>query len=121
MTPDEQVRDHLHDAHRNLTTALSHLHRLIPPATTIRRLRSNGPQGDPGCASCRRIGTFSPTGTGTGPHCWWCYKWTLAHDGKLPPTGVVEAHAQGRKITTRVVDEATRAERRPKRKPRAKR
>lgn len=107
------VHQHLQDCLADLTDALTILHRLLPRATTLRRLED---KGDKGCASCRRIvgpdgktPWFNDTEKGQRTLCHWCRRitagrraeWVKENPGKpvpsdtrrfWPPTGALERY-----------------------------
>lgn len=113
-TDPDRRRRLLLGARHELATALGHLHRNLPPPGAIRRIHL-ADQGDPGCTSCRRAGTYQPTRKGS-QLCDWCYRWRNAH-GHLPALPILEARAAGKRITTRLITEVTarRRTKKPKR------
>ena len=94
-------------AQKDLDTALSLVHATLPKTYDPKRDRQDN--GAPGCTSCARINNFSPTISETSGLCEWCFKWRRAKD-TLPLLGILEARAQGRRITNRVIEDAVRAE-----------
>lgn len=63
---------------------------------------STRPAGEPGCSSHERIGIWEPVEK--GGRCWWCYDWQAVH-GEDPDVRILQARAEGRRITTKLVDE----------------
>lgn len=113
------IHQHLQDCLADLTDALTILHRLLPRATTLRRLED---KGDKGCQSCSRVmdhkgrPLFSDTRSAKGVLCRNCEGWKR-EKGVLPPLGVLEMWRDGIRLTTPRVAEAERAEKdRTKRK-----
>lgn len=104
---------HACNAARELEAGLSALAQTKPPAKAI------DPQDRSVCWSCRRRGVVNELvyrdsdAGGRGlvePRCRACYDWALAHDGIDPPELVVHTWADGRRLTTKIVDEAYRLE-----------
>lgn len=91
------VAHKLHQARRLLEQAESAGRHALPPAPTTNL--------DDGCISCARIKTWSPI-TRTR-RCRWCSDWAYNHDGNDPPTEILRAHHDGRRITIRVVETVT--------------
>jgi hypothetical protein len=105
----KQADAHLDNALRSLRWLASFTIRYIAPSADANTaLRDD-------CASCARIGKLvdpfrtpqSVGGVPAKPLCSFCYKFVLA-ERNWPPTSVLEAHHEGRRITTKMVEEATR-------------
>lgn len=121
---DRARRQHITDAKADATDALTPLHRLLPPANLVTRIRQSA-EGDHGCASCRRIPGpdgktpfFTRTEQGDrGPRnlCHWCRRisaarkadWLKAHPGQVPsdprrfwpPTGALKVYRDHGRVT----------------------
>jgi len=130
----DQAADHIRTAHLNLTNATQGLDPIgnigdavlgladarslvestLPLPSAKRRLDPN--QGTPACTSCARIENYSAARTGS-TYCDWCARWKTAH-GKPPLVAILHIHAAGRRLTTRAVHEAEKAEARARTKRR---
>jgi len=91
------TRECLDGARAHLAEALSLTHRVLPPTTTLRRLKH---QGDKGCLAHRRTGRFAPTDKRHRGLCRWCYDYQRAH-GTMPTPEVVARHDAGYPIPAR--------------------
>lgn len=99
--PDRHHLDQaIHTAEQALARAHGIVHRHTPPD------QAQPDEGEPGCASCNRIGQHTPRGKGTGDLCLWCWKhraWRhpQAKGPDMPARQIVAAyHANGR-VTTK--------------------
>lgn len=118
---------HVRNAMRELEAARSAFACTHPP------IDSSDLEHDRGlCWSCRRAAHSNPNvyresdinGHGANePRCRNCYDWALAHAGTNPPQLVVETWADGRRLTTKIVELATlqERERRARKKSKKKR
>ncbi len=60
---------------------------------------------EPGCSSCERIGSWVPMVKNS--RCRWCYDFWTA-EGIDPPLMILNARADGKRITRQLIDEAKR-------------
>jgi hypothetical protein len=85
------------------------------------------PKLDPMCRSCSRIGKHTPVVTDLGGRsglCAWCYQWRAREaggNGDMPALLLLEAHHSGKKMTTKLIDEARTDPRKRARVRKAKR
>lgn len=85
------------DARRSLEAAISNAARAWPPV----KIKS---VDDTWCVSCLRINIHSPRKDDTR-YCSWCGQWRAVHN-KLPPLEIVQARADGRRITPKLIAES---------------
>lgn len=96
---------------RNLETARGIVHKARPS----RQPEPAAPRVDIWCTSCERAQVMAPRGDPKrvgeqSTLCGWCHEWQREY-GQLPPVAIIERRARGERITTRVVEEATRTKR----------
>lgn len=106
IAPIDPVRRAALDVRRGLTGALGDLRMAV---TALGNADRPAPAtGEPGCRSCARIGVWSVVHRGKSGNdtalCKWCYEWNAIH-AEDPPEPILQAHADGKRITTRLVKE----------------
>jgi hypothetical protein len=100
--------DTLATTYTDVTTKLHRARRLLEQAESAGRRALPPPPAqnfDDGCLSCARIKTWSPIHRTR--RCRWCSDWAYQHDGDDPPIGILRAHHEGRRITTRLIASVT--------------
>ena len=104
-------------AERRLDELIEAVHVLAGDLDRIRDawlhpLRQRPTVKEPGCRLHARLGAWEPVER--DGRCWWCYDWWLAHDRTDPPEPILRARMEGRRITTKLVEEVmARRPRRP--------
>lgn len=116
IAPMDPVRRSALDVRRGLAGALGDLRMAV---TVLGNADRPAPvTGEPECRSCIRIGVYSVVHRGKSGNdtalCKWCYEWNAIH-GEDPPEPILRAHADGKRITTRLVKEVMGERRRGKR------
>jgi hypothetical protein len=87
------------------------LNRARPPKRTTIHIQATTTQHDDGCRSCARVGTWTAR-TKNNPMCRTCNELILRIQMQhnitleLPPTTLVDRQRQGRRITTREINQA---------------
>ena len=87
------------------------LNRARPPKRTTTHIQATTTQHDDGCRSCARVGTWTAR-TKNNPLCRTCNELILRIQMQhnitleLPPTTLVDRQRQGRRITTREINQA---------------